>query len=1515
MTFDEFLDELSRLSCAGKSFKPHKYLAVLAVVRLVRNGVISSPDIYFNDSFRSTFAELLRMFGGDDDRNRPYTPFFHLRRHRFWRLVARPGREVALQAADTIGSANDLSALVTHAELDHSVFEMFKDPSRNEMIEERIISLVRAGIESRGRSMGAVESATESLFAHEKAALTSIRQHIDSHKLGIVLTNLQLHDPQSNRYFEVDLVLVSISGVYVVELKHWSGTIEVRPNSWIQNGSFFKPDPHKANNFKAKLLKSLCERRFPQFPGIYFESVVVLTNPDAVVQGASIPNTTSHNPTFDSIDRFLQYLKNKRQRSRLLLTELQCKAFAGYVGKLQTTSLPKDFVFPGYEIVERLYQHSDRAEVVAKRTDIRHRKLSRLRIFYPATDKSEAEKRRAHERATATLNAVAKVGDHPNVLKVWSIPNENNFIIEGSDWSETGTLRDVLERGRRIDPEYAKNIAVGLCHGLYAIHEQYVVHRAIAPENILMVDDTPKLMNFDLSFQLEEGRVTVIPDTARLRRSPYIAPEIYAGREIPDGRADLFSVGVILYEMFCRERPFGCSTDLEQTDGMLTNAHREKLERHDVSARLISTIFSLVQQEPSKRPSDALAVLKELEVVSEPEIEFREVNAQLAPGSRCGLYAIEEFVARGAESQVYRAIGVSERKIALKIFDRDVPQQRVVNEHRYSGAINHPTIVRVDSYGQSSDDRYFIAFDWVADGNLRDDIIKSNRPDHARFGTVAKQILNALVALHGNIDESGQPSPILHNDIKPENILLADSERPVLIDFGAASEPHIGTYQGSEGYVAPDLRLGQDRKFSEDGDLFALAVTLHEWLLGCRPVHREANEVLVSAALLAWLDKGCAPEATKRFVSAREMRSALEVALELSERPSIAAGTVEPAPADIQDVVDTEIIEVEADLPTSVEGYDPNPFVPYLNSLHSRNPETDNALAEAQARNPLFAAIHVPHPLVDSLQQILLGSEKRHVIVTGHAGDGKSTIAIELIRMLRNLPSNEPLPTALHRREDIVSRGLSLSFVKDFSEWSPVERSQLVEEMLAPEGPRFFLISNTGTMLDAFKSHERSIQGDWVRVESELLGVISKPSGRDFRFHEARFSLFNIALMDNLGIARQILERMLRVERWQTCQSLDCRHHCPIFRNVELMRSNQEIVIERLFLAYRRLYEYGNRLTLRQLSAHFAYIITAGLSYRDITKMAERARLPLISEFLFFNRFFGDNGREADQPASQLRAVRVVKAQGFGAQFCPTWERKLWLTNRDNVFQLRAARVPDDFSMLRSVGARALPNDGVTGEQARDQVRRAVFFLHTFDKNDSSFLKVFLKSTMILDFARWQTQEYEILGLQENTSLRRRILHVLQEHFTGVRLPEGMFSDRHLFITLSRRSHDVRQSAQIVLARYPEDEFTIHLLTERTAGLGIRRELVLEGPGRPGKFSLCLGLPFLDYVMMRNQGDVGRDLQASFVDRLERFKSQLIRHAESRGNDDIMLVRLRTNNTFRRQVFAVRGGRLEVSNG
>ncbi|MFB3789515.1 MAG: hypothetical protein ACE15F_24420 [bacterium] len=594
---------------------------------------------------------------------------------------------------------------------------------------------------------------------------------------------------------------------------------------------------------------------------------------------------------------------------------------------------------------------------------------------------------------------------------------------------------------------------------------------------------------------------------------------------------------------------------------------------------------------------------------------------------------------------------------------------------------------------------------------------------------------------------------------------------------------------------------------------------------------------------------------------------------------------------------------------------DPNPFVPYLNSLHSCHANSENALAEFQSCNPFFGFIHVPHPLLKGIQEKLLEASKCHVILTGHAGDGKSTIAVELYKQFTKQSPEAPLSQPMQRRESVTAGGKEICFVKDFSEWSPPRRAELMEEMLDTGGPRFFLISNTGTLLDAFKEYaDKSDVVNSQTIESDLLEAMDTTEMRSLEFRGVLFWIVNIAMADNLGIARQIFQRMLARERWEKCASADCRIRCPIYRNVSLIQQNLPIVEERLFLAYRRMFEYGTRLTLRQLGAHMAYMITSGKECHDVWNMSKNAAPPRMTEYMFFNRFFGDDGKNDDGPASQLRAVRAVREQGFGLYPCPTWERKFWLRSRDSSFELTADDYQKDFEEIRKIGAGLPSDESMTEAHARTQVRRAVYFLHRFDQGDDGiYLKMFLNSVMLLNFSRWQTPPGE-LSTHERHILLRRIMHVLKEHFTGVRLPEGTESaDRYLYITLSRRSHNVRQSAQVVLASYPEDDFDIELHEIDNGVGGIRRELQLVARAGADSLRLRLTLPFLDFVMMRNQGEIGKDLQASYIDRLEHFKGQLIRHFKKKRDDDILLVRLRTNHTFHRQKFAVRSGRLEVS--
>ncbi len=595
----------------------------------------------------------------------------------------------------------------------------------------------------------------------------------------------------------------------------------------------------------------------------------------------------------------------------------------------------------------------------------------------------------------------------------------------------------------------------------------------------------------------------------------------------------------------------------------------------------------------------------------------------------------------------------------------------------------------------------------------------------------------------------------------------------------------------------------------------------------------------------------------------------------------------------------------------------PNPFVAYLNSLHSRDAGNENALAEAQACNPNFSRIYVRHPLVDSIVQCLTEDAGKSVVLTGHAGDGKSTIALAVYKQLKKIDEHAVLSVPLQRREDIVlPNGIYLAIIKDFSEWQTHERDNLLADVMANK-IRVLLVTNTGALLDAFCGYAaKSGLGNRAEWEPRLLEAMDAESN-NFLYGPVPFVFFNIALCDNLELARLIFHRILSNENWGACENQACREHCPIYRNVALFQVNSSVANRRLFLAYRRMYEYGTRLTIRQLTAHLAYLLTAGMEYTDIRHLAEREDKPLMSEFLFYNRFFGDDGHTEDQAAVRMPVIHEVRAQGFGERPCPATERHLWLLTHGDDFSLGVPLLEEEFRKLRRYGSQMQKQEnGLTPDQAREQVRRMLYFLH--DNKDvergNAFLRQFLGSLAIIKWEHWQDPSAR-LSMDEGSHFKQRVFHVLQEQFTGVRLPEvgGPGQQSHLYITLSRHKQDIRQSAQVVLAQ-------IDFSNEFKIGLGVsapksqRRDLVLTGQDRLNGICLNLSLPFLDYVLARHQGEVGETLQAAYADRLERLKAELINRCRSHEDDEMLLVRLRTNHTFLRQHYAIAEGKLEVSN-
>lgn len=143
--------------------------------------------------------------------------------------------------------------------------------------------------------------------------------------------------------------------------------------------------------------------------------------------------------------------------------------------------------------------------------------------------------------------------NHPNIVTIHDIGRSDDLAYIAMEFMTGRTLRDVLDSGLVMPPERSAEIAGAIADGLAFAHANGVVHRDIKPANIMILDNgAVKIADFGVAL-VPSGSLTV---AGTAFGSPkYMAPEQITGQKA-DGRSDIFSLGVVLYEMLAGRPPF-----------------------------------------------------------------------------------------------------------------------------------------------------------------------------------------------------------------------------------------------------------------------------------------------------------------------------------------------------------------------------------------------------------------------------------------------------------------------------------------------------------------------------------------------------------------------------------------------------------------------------------------------------------------------------------------------------------------------------------------------------------------------------------------------------------------------------------------------------------------------------------------------------------------------------------------------------------------------------------------------
>ena len=308
--------------------------------------------------------------------------------------------------------------------------------------------------------------------------------------------------------------------------------------------------------------------------------------------------------------------------------------------------------------------------VYRARDDVLGREVA-LKVLHPHLAKREDARRRFEREA----RAVAKLR-HPNIVEIYDFSaSESSAAFLVTEFIHGPTLREFIEENGVAFPEIGAMIAIEVGEALAHAHAHGVIHRDIKPENVMIrPDGVVKLMDFGIAQVRDTAKMT---ETGSLLGSPaHMAPEVVAGEE-PDVRADVFSLGTVLYYLATGHLPFDGRNAASLLRAISEGRYMDPEMRDPrVGHRLGALIRKALETDPDDRHDTVAELVVELrqglEAVGvsnvrkslrrffqEPEAFTREFKPRLVT-------ALEELGREALEQrQVGRAVDCFNRVLAI----------------------------------------------------------------------------------------------------------------------------------------------------------------------------------------------------------------------------------------------------------------------------------------------------------------------------------------------------------------------------------------------------------------------------------------------------------------------------------------------------------------------------------------------------------------------------------------------------------------------------------------------------------------------------------------------------------------------------------------------------------------------------------------------------------------------------------------------------------------------------------
>ncbi|MDQ2087092.1 hypothetical protein RBH29_11715 [Herbivorax sp. ANBcel31] len=561
-----------------------------------------------------------------------------------------------------------------------------------------------------------------------------------------------------------------------------------------------------------------------------------------------------------------------------------------------------------------------------------------------------------------------------------------------------------------------------------------------------------------------------------------------------------------------------------------------------------------------------------------------------------------------------------------------------------------------------------------------------------------------------------------------------------------------------------------------------------------------------------------------------------------------------------------------------------NSFVYYLNSMNNANSSSENALAESQILTEYYDKIRIDRRLGEYIYQLLFDDKPSAVILTGHAGDGKTSVLVQILNQLGYFDVKKPLK----EREYVNDR---LFYVKDMSELSSEVQGIVLEEFLLAPSKNFssILISNTGPLINTFKRILKDNNKDEEEIdnfEMKILDLLDKSDDDfgsiDIKGEDCKFRIINMAQIENTYFVKEIIEKILNEELWEKCQECNVKEYCPIYFNYKTMDKNRDRIIsfiERLYLWF---FENQSRLTIRQMLSHISFSITGNLNCNEVHSKFENSREGIF-DYAFSNLFFGYKGYKFIKNSNNIKAIRELRKLNLD-EIALVEDYNLFVKEEFDIFDNETQDLLET-TLKNNIEALSIENEGSV--KLRRSFRRFYILLSNLEEEFEFLISQVFSDTfnMYFDLKKKKSLNYNI-----KAKLKDIIFEALYKIYLGI---HPIDSDK-LYLTL-KKNYDDTQNVQLILGELSKTDIDIlqKQIPDMITESGKSYETFIKFGSNVPLYKL--DLQTLDYFNKIREGAIFTSLNPSFTFGLMKLKTNLIRHYRYNSDEEIKLLVIRKN--------------------